>query len=125
MALSAAQIAQYYEIIGIPQGGASLSIYALDDPAGASGDVFSHAAVCTLIDARLAALSAENVTRIGTHLTRWDAIGGSQPILSLDKAGSIYADYARERGIIRDAIKSIAGIYVKLKTQPGNVSVMR
>lgn len=114
MALTAGQIAQFYEIIGVPQAGTAAMIYTLSDPAGASADTFDHAAVVTLINTLLAALSSDQVTRVQTHLTRWTAIGASEPVVSRDRAGSVFADYAAERAAIRTALEALTGIYIRL-----------
>lgn len=112
MALSAAQIAQIYEIAGIPQQGAGYAAFALASLFGPAGEAFSFTAVCTALDARIAAVSASQETRIGTHLTRWDTIGGTSQLQinkSSEGAEGTIVDDPAEREAIRQAIFNLLG----------------
>ena len=112
MALSTDQIAQYYEILGVPQQGAASNAPIVASFFGPFYEAYDFSALVTAIDARLAALSTAQCTRVGTHLTRWDTIGGTSQ-LSISKGTSgaegTLVNYPAERIEIRRALAKIIG----------------
>ncbi len=69
MALTASEISQVYEMLGIPQGGSAMAIDNLATMFGPFAQAYDFTAIITLIDAKLAALSATNIVRVQTLLT--------------------------------------------------------
>ena len=114
MALSAAQVTQVYDIFGVPQGGSGAVISAVATVFGPVCDVLDMSALVTAIDAKLAALSAEQITRVTALLARWDAISSTSPLRVTQSASTrgIAADHPAERVSIRAALSNIIGIAV-------------
>lgn len=117
MALTAAQISQVYDIIELPQSGSALLQPTPGNPFDHIPHYYDASATVTAIDAKLAALTAEQITRVGTLLTRWDSITSTSPTRILDKGGSVLADHPEERRNIKGAIEHIIGL--KLPKFPG------
>lgn len=81
MALSADQIAQYYMLIGVPQGGVADYSPVVASFFGPYYEAYNFSALITVIDARLAALSAAQCTIITTLLTRASDIGWTSRLI--------------------------------------------
>lgn len=109
MALTATQINQVFEIFEIPLNGVLSNFTMVSSPFGAAGDDQDASAAVTHLNARLTELTAEQITRCGTLLSRW-ATMTTNPAKIYDKAGSLIADYTKERANIRAALSSIIGI---------------
>ena len=76
MALTPAQTISVYNAVGLKASGGTFyrykfNAFAFDDVASQTIS-YSYAAVKTAIDTRLAALTADEVTWLGTHITTWD-----------------------------------------------------
>src|SRR6185295_8488421 len=114
MALSAAQITQVYEILGVPQSGSAEIVGAMATPFGPVCDSCDLSALVTRIDARLAALSTTQIARVSSLLTRWDAITSSSPlqVSGPGHSGGTVADHPQERANIRREIINLVGVFV-------------
>lgn len=110
MALTAAQISQLYMIAGVPEQTSIIDATSFGgpyDPALTfSRDISS---LKTVIDARLAALTASQLTLVGDKLTRF-ALIPTKPTKVRDTGGSVFDDYARERATLRNQISTLIGI---------------
>ncbi len=114
MSLSAAQITQVYEIFAVPQNGSGAIVSAIATPFGPVMDVCDATAIVTQIDAKLAALTDTQITRVSTLLTRWDLITSTSP-LSVSPTNAKHgtaADHPAERAAIRTALSNLVGVAV-------------
>lgn len=110
--LSTDQIAQYFEIIGVPQYGAASNSRVVASFFGPFFEAYSFSQLITEINTRIAALTSAQCTRVTTHLTRWDTIGGTSQIrISKGTSGAegTLVDYPAEREEIRIALAKIIG----------------
>lgn len=114
MALTAAQITQVYEIFGVPQNGVGQIVGAIATPFGPVCDSCDVSALVSKIDARLAALTATQITRVSSLLTRWDAVTSSSPLRVEGSSGArgTVADHPAERALIRTALSNLIGVAV-------------
>lgn len=113
-ALTTDERAQIYEIARIPQGGDGYAAFALTSLWGPAGEPYDFSAVCTALDAKMTAATDAQCTRIRTHLTRWDDIGGTSQIQinkSSDGAEGTIVDDPGELEAIRRSIFNIIGFF--------------
>lgn len=111
MALTAAQVTQVFEIFGIPQNGAGDVAIQASSPDGPLCETYDFSALATKLSARLTALSSEQVARVVTLLTRWDAVSSSSPLRIARSGGGsgTIADHPGERAAIRFALSNLVG----------------
>ena len=116
MALTAAQIVQVFEILGIPKGGTGLIVTSLSHVPPSLAQSWTStwtegdfAEIVTKVSAALAALDADQVTRVQTWLTQWDSICKT-PSLKLD--GDVQLDFKQEMQNVREMIGTLIGISV-------------
>jgi hypothetical protein len=115
MSLTAAQISQVYEILGVPQGGAGEIVGSIATLFGPAVDAYDMSAIVTRIDAKISALSAEQIDRVTALLSRHAAIGSSSPLqVSASSGGArgTLADHPAERETIRTALGNLLGVAV-------------
>jgi hypothetical protein len=101
-AFTADEAAQIFEVVGIPRGGAGRIVTSLShlppalahtwEPTYTTGDFSS---VVTLIEGAINGASPAVATRTRVHLTRWDSIGGTNPM-------RLNAGSAGEQGVVVD-----------------------
>lgn len=111
MALSDAQAAQVFEIFGVPQGGRGEVVASVATLFGPAWESYDLAGVVTLLNERLAALTAAQETRVAALLVRWDAIGSTSPLkvdASAPSHGTL-ADHPAERAALRLALADLIG----------------
>ncbi|HEY3323178.1 MAG TPA: hypothetical protein VGP72_22180 [Planctomycetota bacterium] len=114
MALSAGQVTQVFEILGVPQDGDAEFFSALAEHDGPAYDGVNLSVLVGKINAKLTALTAEQIVRVSALLSRHTAITSSSP-MQLSAAGSArgkLADYPAEREAIRTALGNILGVAV-------------
>ena len=114
MALTDAQATQIYDIFGIPQSGSGTVISAVATIFGPVCENLDMSALVTRIDAKLAALSTEQIARITALLQRWDAVTSTSP-LRVTQSGAtrgIAADHPAERVAIRSSLSNLIGVAV-------------
>jgi hypothetical protein len=115
MALTAAQITQVYEILGVPQDGTGEIFGAVASIFGPEFETYDLSAVVAKINAKLSALTAEQIARVTTLLDRHTTIGNSSPLQVNAASGGArgtLADHPAEREAIRSALGNILGIAV-------------
>jgi len=115
MALSAAQVTQVFEILGVPQAGSGDVIGSVATLFGAEFESYDMSGLVSRITAKLAALTAEQIARATTLLDRHTAITASSPLqVQATSGGSrgILADHPAEREAIRSALGNVIGIAV-------------
>jgi len=114
MALTAAQITQVFEILGVPQSGSGEVFGSVATLFGAEFESYDMAGVVSRIGARLAALSAEQIARVTTLLDRHTSITASSPLQVSEAGGArgVLANHPAERAQIREAIVNIVGLAV-------------
>lgn len=108
------EIAQLYEIAGIPQGGAGFAAFALSSLWGPAGEAYDFSTICTAFDAKCAATTEGQRTRVRLYLVRWDDMGGTSQLMlnkSSDGAEGVVVDDPGEREAIRQTIFNIIGFY--------------
>ena len=115
MSLTASQITQVYEILGIPQDGSGEVFASLATLFGPAFESYDMSAIVTKIDAKLSSLTTEQIDRVTALLDRHSAIGNSSPLqVSASSGGArgTLADHPAERETIRNALGNILGIAV-------------
>jgi len=115
MSLTAAQITQVYEILGVPQDGTGEIFGAVATLFGPEYETYDMSAIVSKIDAKLAALTSEQIARVTTLLDRHTTIGNSSTLQVSAAAGGAkgtLADYPAEREMIRSALGNILGVAV-------------
>jgi hypothetical protein len=114
MSLSADQVTQVFEILGVPQDGVGATFEHLATRFGPEFESFDLSAVVTHITTKLNALTTSQLDRVTPLLTRWDALTSTSPLQVLTASGSAgtLADYPAERAQIRASLSNILGIYV-------------
>lgn len=113
MALTAAQITQVYEILGVPQDGVGEVFGSVATLFGPAFESYDMSAIVTKIDAKLAGLTSRQVARTATLLERHTAIGSSSPLQVSGARGGArgtLADHPAERDAIRSTLGNILGI---------------
>ena len=123
MALTAAQTISVYHACGLHAGGTTryrykFNAYAQTDVASFPNS-WSYATVKTALDTRLAAMSSDENTWIGTHITTYDGALTS----SFKKTGlgdGIVLDDDIEKELARQAIVTVVGIEVEPVDIPGD-----
>ena len=116
MALTAAQTAQLYQIMGVPQGGTARTVMRIATLYGPSGEVFDFAAVVTMLTTQLTevATNSSREARVTTLLTAWEDIT-SYSNLRVDGAGTNrgrLVHHERARETIRQELANLIGFYV-------------
>ena len=116
MALTAAQIISTYQACGLSASGGTryrykFNAYSMTDIAEMSL-TWSYATVKTTLDTRLAALTADEVTWLGTHIATWDATVTSSFSKTSGPDGVILNDEDEHRKATR-LIVSLVGIEVE------------
>jgi hypothetical protein len=101
--LTPLEISIIYEIMGVPENGNAYIVYAVATIMGAFGQAFDFSTVVAQLAAKLAALSAEQITRVRVCTDRWQALETSQ--------GAIRGrtDYRAERRSIRNRLAGVIG----------------
>lgn len=114
MALSAAQTTQLFEIFGVPQNGSGAVVSAVATIFGPVFESLDMSSLVTRINAKLIALSAEQIARVTTLLLRWDAVTSTSPlrVTQASNTRGIAADHPAERVAIRAALSNIIGVSV-------------
>ena len=114
MALTAAQTTQIYEIFGVPQNGSGAVVSAVATIFGPVCESLDMSGLITRIDAKLSALTTEQIARVTALLLRWDAITSTSPLRVTQSAATrgIAVDHPAERASIRAALGNIIGIAV-------------
>ncbi len=114
MALTSAQTTQIYEIFGVPQNGSGAVISAVATIFGPVFESLDLSALVTKIDTKLSALTSEQIARVTTLLSRWDAITSTSPLRVTQSAATrgIAVDHPAERAAIRTALSNIIGVAV-------------
>lgn len=112
MSLTATQTTQIYEILGVPQDGSGEVIGSIATLFGPEFESYNMGNIVTSIDAKLAALSASQLTRVTTLLDRYTAISASSPLKLNAASGArgTLVDHPAEREAIRLALGNILGI---------------
>lgn len=112
MALSAAQVTQVFEVLGIPQNGSGDVIGSVATLFGPAWETYDVAAIVTRVDARLAALTVAQEARVAGLLERWDAIGATSPLRVVEAADArgTLANHPAERAAIRYALANLIGV---------------
>lgn len=112
MSLSAAQVTQVFEVLGVPQGGSGAVIGSVATLFGPAWETYDVSAIVTLVNAKLAGLSAAQEARVSTLLERWEAIGLTSPLRVDEADGSrgTLANHPAERAAIRFALANIIGV---------------
>lgn len=114
MALTVDEIAQVYEIAGIPQNGDGFAAFALSSLWGPAGEAYDFSTIITALNAKITALSAAQCTRIRLYLTRWDDMGGTSQLMlskSSDGAEGVVVNDPGEREAIRKTIFNLIGFF--------------
>lgn len=121
MALSATEKIQFYQIVGLPAAGSGLVLTSLVhvpfsntqswEPTWNVGD-FSD--LITAVDAKLAAATAEQITRMQSLITRFMEIEVSPVQIRQTATGAagIIADHGKERENIRQTLANVLGLAV-------------
>ena len=114
MPLTAAQITQVFEIIGIPQSGSGDVFSSVATLFGPEYESYDMTSVVTLVTERLNALGDTQISRVSTLLDRYTAITATSPLQVGESAGArgTLADHPAEREAIRAALGNIAGVAV-------------
>ena len=114
MSLTAAQITQVYEILGVPQDGTGEVFGSVATLFGPAFESYDLASIVTRVDAKLAGLSASQETRVTALLARHAAISASSPLKLKAASGAqgTLVDHPAEREAIRVALGNILGIAV-------------
>ena len=110
------EIAQIFEIFGVPQGGRGVIVTSLSrlppslaaawEATWTAGD---FTAVVNEVLARIEAAAEPQRTRVRQLLTRWDELGGA-PTLQL--RGNIELHAARELDRVRERLGNLLGVAV-------------
>jgi len=114
MALTDAQTATVFVILGVPQGGAGAVAEQVVSIRGPLYENFDFAGLITAINTKIAALSSDQETLVGALLTRWDELK-SYSVVRIKRSGSAsgtLADYPQERENIRRDLGNILGMVV-------------
>jgi len=114
MALTAAQTTQIYEILGVPQNGSGAVISAMATIFGPVFESMDMSTLVTKINAKLTALTAEQIARVTPLLLHWDAITSTSPLRVTQSASTrgTAVDHPAERAAIRSALSNIIGVAV-------------
>ncbi len=114
MPLTAAQTTPIFEILGIPQSGSGDVFGSVATLFGPEFESYDMSAIVSRITAKLAALSAEQITRVTAVLDRHTAITATSPLKMHSSSGAsgVIADHPAERDMIRTALGNILGIAV-------------
>ena len=114
MPLTAAQITQVFEILGVPQNGSGDVYPSVATLFGPSFESYDMSAIVTRIGAKLAALSATQITRVTELLDRYTAITATSPlqIHQSDGSAGVIVNHPAERETVRTALGNVLGIAV-------------
>ena len=74
MALSDANIAKVYEIVGLPQQGSASVVEQLASLRGPTAETFDFDAVITMFDERIAAISSDQQDLVEDLIARWGVL---------------------------------------------------
>jgi hypothetical protein len=112
MSLSAAQITQVFEVLGVPQNGSGDVIGSVATLFGPAWETYDVSSIVTRVNARIAALTSAQETRVAGLLERWDAIGATSPLHVVEAADArgTLANHPAERAAIRYALANIIGV---------------
>ncbi len=112
MALSTLNVAKIFSIYGIPQGGVGFEALVLTSLFGPAGEIYSFSAVVDALDARLTALSADQITLVEAAIVTWDQVGPTN-IIEINKGSAggegIIVDAPRQQKKIRRYLSGIIG----------------
>jgi hypothetical protein len=116
MALTAANVAKVYELLGIPQGGTGLIVTSLSHVPPSLAQAWTStytegdfSAIVTKITAALAAISAEQQTLVEAWLAQWDSI---KTATSLTLEGEVGMNFAEEAEKCRESVGNLVGVAV-------------
>ena len=114
MPLSATQVTQVFEILGVPQDGSGDVFASVATLFGPAYETYDMAAIVARIDAKLAALTATQITRVTELLDRFNSITATSPLqVEASSAGKgTIVDHPKERDAIRIALGNVLGIAV-------------
>lgn len=106
--LSADQIAQYYMLIGVPQGGVADYSPVVASFFGPYYEAYSFSALITVIDARLAALTSAQCTIITTLLTRASDMGWTSQLMISKGTSGVEGTIVDDPSELREIRKTLA-----------------
>jgi len=114
MALTAAQITQVFEVLGVPQDGTGEVFASVATLFGAEFESYDMSAVVARITAKLGALTSPQEARVTNLLDRHTAISATSPlqVRGSAKASGTLADHPAERDAIRTALGNVVGLAV-------------
>jgi len=113
MSLTATQIAQIFKAFGVPQAGAGFAVAEFSTLFGPFAETYDYSALVTALNARIAALNAEQETQAAALLAEWETITDYSE-LAVDQAagaGGTLSNHARRRDRIRDTLANLLGFY--------------
>jgi hypothetical protein len=113
-ALDADEIAQTYEIYGLPQGGAGFTVPMLSTLFGPSGESYDFSSIITALNTKITATTEYQRTRLRVLLARWVVIGATSPLQVSEGASGkgVLADHEAERQSIHRGVCNILGFYL-------------
>jgi hypothetical protein len=114
VALTAAQVTQVFEVVGVPQDGVGEVFASVATLFGAEFESYDMSAVVARITAKLSALTASQESRVTNLLDRYTTISATSPlqVRGSAKTSGTLADHPAEREAIRAALGNVLGIAV-------------
>ncbi|MCY3019371.1 MAG: hypothetical protein NTW87_10150 [Planctomycetota bacterium] len=114
MALTAAQVTQVFEILGIPEDGTGEVFASVATLFGPAFESYDMSAIVARINAKLNTLAASQLARVTDLLDRHTAITATSPLQlrGTARASGTLADHPAEREAIRTALGTVLGVAV-------------